>query len=111
MEYSSSSGMEVIAIVNLFRVNGKGPKLAAQLRLAKNGQVEFEVIDTKAKPLLSDLREDGVWSQRLARVVTAGDGQLFLDAVLESLCNSSYWHATVEDPTPTHLPVLAEASN
>jgi hypothetical protein len=89
----------------------KAPKLAAQLRLAKNGRVEFDVIDRRVKPYVSDLREDGVWSQKLARIVTVTDGSAFLDAVVESLRNSSYWQATVELETPTHLPVLAEAGN
>lgn len=103
--------MEVIAIVKLFRANGKNPKPAALLRLAQDGRIEFDVIDTRAKPYLSDLREDGVWSQTLARVVTVNEGSAFLDAVVDSLCNSSYWHATVELETPTHLPVLAKAGS
>jgi len=101
---------EVSGIVNLFAVKEHGPQLAAQLRLREDGHVDIEVIDSSAHPYVHDVREDGVWSQGLGRTVRTEDGEAFLVALMESLVNSSYWHAAILVRTPAHLPLVAEAS-
>lgn len=101
---------EDIAVVSLFRATVGGLELAAQFSVAKNGRVQVDVIDKTAQPYIDDLREHGLWSQKLGHNVHMDEGRDFLEAVVDSLRNSSYWHTSVEIPTPTDQPILASTS-
>lgn len=107
-----------VVIVSLFRATPDGLQLAAQLRLTDNGRVEFDLKDNAAKHYLADLRQHGIWSRKLRRTVHLDDGTDFLDAVVETLLTSSYWHTSVEAGTRAsktrrrrlHVQELAEAN-
>lgn len=108
-----SDVQEVIVILKLYRATGKGTHiLAAQLRVDKNNRVELDCHDEVAKAYLSELRNSGIWSRKRGRAVLMDDdGADFIDAVADSLCNSSYWQAVVDEAsTPTDMRVLAARS-
>jgi len=102
---------EDLAVVSLLRATDAGLELAAQFAVAKKGRVQVEIFNEAVKPYVDDLRDNGIWSQKLRRTVLMDDGADFLEALIDSLRNSSYWHASAEAPTPTSLPILASASH
>lgn len=100
------------AIVKLFRATADGFQLAAQLTVVSGGRVEFDVLDNAAKHYLADLRDHGVWHSKLRRTVHLVDGAKFLDAVVDSLQTSTYWHAEIVEKVRirANQPELAQAN-
>jgi hypothetical protein len=107
-----------VVIVSLFRATQDGLQFAAHLRVVESGRVEFDLKDNAAKHYVADLQAHGIWSRKLRRTVHVDDGTDFLNAVVESLLTSSYWHASVDVGTPAlktrrrrvHVRELAEAN-
>lgn len=95
--------------LTLFRAIGNGRReLCAQFRLINNNQVEADAHDDMAKAYVTEVRDHGIWSRKCGRTVfMQNDGADVLDAIADSLVNSSYLHAVVETPTPTDLPAYA----
>jgi hypothetical protein len=79
-------------MVRLYRLNSTGTKLAGRLIVAE-GRVCFSIDDPEARPFFEELERDGIASSVLKRWVGPEDGELFLDAVVDSLRTTSYWVA------------------
>jgi hypothetical protein len=82
----------VAVVVRLYRLNSTGTKLAGRLIVAE-GRVSFSIDDPEARPFFEELERDGIASSVLKRWVGPEDGELFLDAVVDSLRTTSYWVA------------------
>ncbi len=75
----------------------EGSERAAEFRLRDDGVVDVRIL--KHDEAVDDLTR-GVSSRSLHRLVLLNEGQLFIDALKESLQNTTYWFAQDEADTP-----------